>query len=149
MSVQQELDELNQREGTGRRVRKNSAATATEETPENGIAWRNNPEIDAKIDQYIAANPGRQAFWESQTPRLIRQALLKELTGREQREERFAAVQAWMKESPGREQEVLASVRNVPEESSQAAIISVAEKMAANEGIQSASKPRQAAGMKV
>ena len=79
--------------------------------------FRENPDINAKIDAYIKANPKRWAYIQSMSPeRMARPIVLQDVQKQERTERMRAGVLRKLHENPELKQAYQTLVKNLPEE---------------------------------
>jgi hypothetical protein len=90
------------------------------------------PEIDAKINAYIAENPKDYEYFKSQSQeRLVRMLVLKKIEESERKNRglaaRQAALSAWLEQSPELKAQVYAKLEHIPLAKQQAIFIKIVE----------------------
>ncbi|RRJ96401.1 hypothetical protein Ga0100231_021210 [Opitutaceae bacterium TAV4] len=99
---------------------------------------RRNPEVDAKIDQFIRENPKVHEYYMGLSKEdLVRKAMLVKMQRNEVAERRNQAIAAWIEEHPEIKAKVEERVRNVPEAQRYRAFINMAKTEAANHAMKS------------
>ena len=94
-------------------------------------AIRRNPEIDAKLDQYIKDNAGLREYYGALTKEdLIRKLMLGKMQKTEYANGRNQEIKAWVEEHPEIKAKVEERIRNVPEANRERAFINAAKKEA-------------------
>ena len=79
--------------------------------------FRENPDINAKIDAYIKANPKRWAYIQSMSPeRMARTIILQDVQKQERTERMRASVLRKLEQNPELKQAYQTLVKNLPEE---------------------------------
>lgn len=102
--------------------------------------FRTNPEIDAKIDRFIAENPKLLEYYQSFTKeQLIRKLMLAKMQRNEVTERRNGAIKAWVDEHPEMKAKIEERVRNLPEDKRERAFLNLAKSEAANQTVKSSS----------
>lgn len=97
---------------------------------------RRNPEIDAKLDQFIRENPKLLASYQALSKDdLIRKLMLKKMNQHQFREGRNAEVLEWVEGNPDIKAKIEAQVRNVPEANRQRAFVNAAKIEAQNQAM--------------
>ena len=99
---------------------------------------RRNPEIDAKLDRFIAENPKLHEYY-NQLPKeeLIRKLMLGKMQRNDYAETRNNEIKAWVAENPEIQKRVEERIRNVPEANRQRAFINAAKQEAMNQTVRS------------
>lgn len=101
------------------------AADAQSEPPQ----FKNNPEIDAKIDAYIDANPKYWDYVQSMSPERMARALVLNQVQKQERSERIEkAVIQKLEKNPELKQSYQTIVKNLPAEQQEKAIAQLARK---------------------
>lgn len=104
---------------------------------------RRNPEVDAKLDQFIADNPRLlESYQRLSKDELIRKLMLRKMNQREVRQGRNAEILAWVDENPDIKARIEAQVKNVPEANRQRAFVNAARLEAQQQGMRA---PRMSA----
>ena len=94
---------------------------------------RRNPEIDAKLDRFIEANPDLREYYEKLSKdELIRKLMLGKMQRAEYANGRNAEIKAWVEEHPEIKERIEAKIRNVPEQNRERAFINAAKSEAMN-----------------
>ena len=94
---------------------------------------RRNPEIDAKLDRFIAENPALREYYEKLSKdELIRKLMLGKMQRSEYANGRNAEIKAWVEEHPEIKEKIEARIRNVPEANRERAFINAAKSEAMN-----------------
>ncbi len=94
---------------------------------------RRNPEIDAKLDRFIAENPALREYYDKLTKdELIRKLMLGKMQRSEYAHGRNAEIKAWVEEHPEIKEKIDARIRNVPEANRERAFINAAKSEAMN-----------------
>jgi hypothetical protein len=106
------------------------AGTATEPKPEaasEAQAFRENAEVNAKIDTYIERNPKEWSYIQSMPrPRLERSLVLQAVQKQERREKLRESVMKKLDENPEMKEAYRTLVKNLPEEQQEKAMVSLA-----------------------
>lgn len=103
-----------------------SAPQAGESTP----AFRENPEINAKIDAYIAENPKRWEYVQSMPrERLERAIILADVQKQERQQKMASGVMRNLEKDPALKKTYENLVAHLPENEREKAIISIAKTM--------------------
>ena len=99
---------------------------------------RTNPEIDAKIDEFIKENPKLLAYYQ-ELPKevLIRKLILGKMQRAGYANQRNQEIIAWVEENPEIKAKIEARVKNVPEANRQRAFITAAKSEAMNQTVKS------------
>ena len=99
---------------------------------------RRNPEIDAKLDRFIAENPKLHEYY-NQLPKeeLIRKLMLGKMQRNDYAETRNNEIKAWVAENPEIQKRVEERIRNVPEANRQRAFINAAKQEAMTQTVRS------------
>src|SRR4051812_25379927 len=85
---------------------------------------RRNPEIDAKLDRFIAENPKLHEYYDKlPKEELIRKLMLGKMQQRDYAENRNNEIRSWVEEHPDVKQRVEESIRHVPEQNRARAFI--------------------------
>lgn len=89
--------------------------------------FRENPEINAKIDTYIRDNPKHWEYIQSMPPeRMARALVLNEVQKNERKERMKASVLAKLDQNPEMKEHIEGVVKNLPEDQREQAKISIA-----------------------
>lgn len=97
---------------------------------------RRNPEIDAKLDRFIEANPDLREYYEKLSKdELIRKLMLGKMQRAEYANGRNAEIKAWVEEHPEIKERVEARIRNVPPQNRERAFINAAKSEAMNQTV--------------
>lgn len=97
---------------------------------------RRNPEIDAKLDRFIAENPKLHEYYnELPKEELIRKLMLGKMQRNDYAENRNNEIKAWVAENPEIQKRVEERIRNVPEANRQRAFINAAKQEAMNQTV--------------
>ena len=97
---------------------------------------RRNPEIDAKLDAYIAENPKLVEYYNGLSKEdLIRKLMLGKMQRSEYTNQRNQEIVAWVEENPDIKAKVEARIRNVPPENRERAFITAAKTFALNQTV--------------
>jgi hypothetical protein len=95
---------------------------------------RRNPEIDAKLDRYIAENPDLHEYYQKLSKdELIRKLMLGKMQRSECTNGRNAEIKAWVEEHPEIKDRIEAKIRNVPAQNRERAFINAAKSKAMNQ----------------
>lgn len=114
------------------RVTRRGQDTATTATP----TLRRNPEIDAKLDRFIEANPKLKAYYDALSKEeLTRKLMLGKMQRQDYAEGRNNEIRSWVEEHPEVKARIEQSVRHVPEENRERAFINAARREATNVAI--------------
>lgn len=101
---------------------------------------RTNPEIDAKIDEFIKENPKLLEYYQGLPKEvLIRKLILGKMQRAGYANQRNQEIIAWVEENPDIKAKIEARVKNVPEANRQRAFITAAKTEAMNQTV----KPSQ------
>mgnify|MGYP001605397781 FL=1 len=99
---------------------------------------RRNPEIDAKLDKFIAENPGLREYYDKLSKdELIRKLMLGKMQQREYAEGRNNEIRSWVEEHPEIKAKVEERIRNVPAANRERAFINAAKQEAMNQTVRS------------
>ena len=97
---------------------------------------RRNPEIDAKLDQFIQANPRLREYYNGLSKdELVRKLMLAKMQRSEFSQRRNQEIAQWVEEHPEIKAKVEERIRNVPAERRERAFITAAKSMAMNQGM--------------
>ncbi|OAM88070.1 hypothetical protein OH491_09340 [Termitidicoccus mucosus] len=89
---------------------------------------RTNPEIDAKVTQFIADNPKLYEYYNEMTKeQLIRKHMLSKMQRNEYTQQRDQEIIQWVNENPEVKAKVEERIKNVPAENRQRAFVRVAK----------------------
>lgn len=93
-----------------------------------------NPEIDAKLDRFIEANPGLHEYYEQLTKGdLIRKLMLGKMQKAEYSNNRNQEIRSWIEQNPEIKAKVEERIKNVPERNRERAFINAAKREALNQ----------------
>lgn len=99
-----------------------------EKKPQSEPTLRRNPEIDAKLDRFIAENPSLREYYDKLTKdELVRKLMLGKMQRSEYANGRNAEIRAWVAEHPEIKEKIEARIRNVPEQNRERAFINAAK----------------------
>ncbi|OAM91860.1 hypothetical protein AW736_26530 [Termitidicoccus mucosus] len=91
-------------------------------------AVRTNPEVDAKVTQFIADNPKLYEYYNEMTKeQLIRKLMLGKMQRNEYTQQRDQEIIQWVNENPEVKAKVEERIKNVPAENRQRAFVRVAK----------------------
>lgn len=97
---------------------------------------RTNPEIDAKIDEFIKENPKLLEYYQAlPKEQLIRKLILGKMQRAGYANQRNQEIIAWVEENPEIKAKIEARVKNVPEANRQRAFITAAKSEAMNQTV--------------
>jgi hypothetical protein len=97
---------------------------------------RRNPEIDAKLDRFIQANPKMFEYYQGLSKdELIRKQMLGKMQRSEFSERRNQEIAQWVEEHPDIKAKVEERIKNVPAEKRERAYINAAKTVAMSEGM--------------
>lgn len=97
---------------------------------------RRNPEIDAKLDRFIAENPKLRDYYNGLSKdELIRKLMLQKMERQEYRAGRNEEIRAWVEERPEIKAKIEERIRNVPTEKRERAFINAAKTEAQNQAM--------------
>ena len=122
--------------------------------PESGDAaqdgqqpqFKENPQVNAKIDEYIKNNPKQWDFIQSMPPeRMARALVLTEIQKEDRTQKMEKSIMRKLDENPEMKQSIQNMVKNMPEEQREKAMISIARQTMRV----TAPKQTPAAGVKV
>ncbi|OAM89716.1 hypothetical protein OH491_16690 [Termitidicoccus mucosus] len=95
---------------------------------------RRNPEVDAKIDEFIRTNPKIHEYYMGLTKEeLVRKAILAKVQRSEYSNQRNEAIAAWVEEHPDLKAKIEERIKSVPAERRQRAFITMARTEAVKE----------------
>jgi hypothetical protein len=104
-------------------------------------ALRRTPEIDAKLDKFIAENPKLHDYYQALSKDdLIRKLMLGKMQRREYTNGRNEEIKAWVEEHPEVKSRIEERLRNVPAANRERAFINAAKTEAQNHTVRG---PRQ------
>jgi hypothetical protein len=99
---------------------------------------RTNPEIDAKIDEFIKQNPKLLEYYQAlPKEQLIRKLILGKMQRAGYANQRNQEIMAWVEENPEIKAKVEARVKNVPEVNRERALLNAAKTEAMNHAVKS------------
>ena len=99
---------------------------------------RRNPEIDAKLDKFIGANPVLVGYYQGLSKDdLIRKLMLDKMEQAEYRNGRNEELKAWVEQHPEIKSKIEERIRHVPEANREKAFISAAKTEALNQTVRS------------
>lgn len=112
----------------------------TNENATDGVQFRENPQINAKIDDYIRNNPKRWEYIQAMTPeRMARSLVLNEVQKMERQNRVEDAIRRKLEANPEMKQAYTTIVKNLPEDQREKAMLSIAgqtlRKTANNQGV--------------
>lgn len=97
---------------------------------------RRNPEIDAKLDRYIADNPKLHEYYDGLgKEELIRKLMLGKMQRSEYTEGRNQEIKTWVEEHPEIKTKIEERIRNVPAQQRERAFINAARTEAMNQTV--------------
>ena len=97
---------------------------------------RKNPEIDAKLDKFIAENPKLLEYYSGLSKDdLIRKQMLGKMQRSEYTNGRNEEIKAWVEEHPEIKSKIEERIRNVPEANRERAFINTAKTEAMNQTV--------------
>ena len=97
---------------------------------------RRNPEIDAKLDRFIAENTKLHEYYDALPKQeLIRKLMLGKMQQRDYAEGRNNEIRSWVEDHPEIKAKVEESIRNVPEVNRARAFINAAKREAMNQTV--------------
>ena len=97
---------------------------------------RKNPEIDAKLDKFIAENPKLLEYYSALSKDdLIRKQMLGKMQRNEYANGRNEEIKAWVEEHPEIKSKIEERIRNVPEANRERAFINAAKTEAMNQTV--------------
>ena len=100
---------------------------------------RKNPEIDAKLDKFIAENPKLLEYYSALSKDdLIRKQMLGKMQRSEYTNGRNEEIRAWVEEHPEIKSKIAERIRNVPEANRERAFINAAKTEAMNQTVRPA-----------
>ena len=113
-----------------------SLKKALAEKPATEPTLRRNPEIDAKLDRYIAENPKLLEYYNGLSKEeLIRKLMLGKMQRNEYTNGRNHEIRAWVEANPEIKARIEERLRNVPEANRERAFINAAKTEAANQTV--------------
>jgi septum formation inhibitor MinC len=99
-------------------------------------ALRRNPEIDAKLDRFIAENPKLAEYYQALSKdELIRKLMLGKMQRAEYSNGRNEELRAWVEEHPEIKAKIEEKLRNVPAANRERAFINAAKTEAMNQTV--------------
>ena len=125
---------------------KKSKEAANGSRDNEGPQFRDNPEINAKIDEYIQQNPKHWSYIQSMPPeRMARALVLNEVQRRDRTQNMRKGILRKLEQDPELKQAYQTLVKNLPEDQREQAMVNIAARTMRNIA------PRQAqkAGVKV
>jgi hypothetical protein len=125
---------------------KKSKEAANGSRDNEGPQFRDNPEINAKIDEYIKQNPKHWSYIQSMPPeRMARALVLNEVQRRDRTQNMRKGILRKLEQDPELKQAYQTLVKNLPEDQREQAMVNIAARTMRNIA------PRQAqkAGVKV
>ena len=131
-----------------KRTEKNAnESTAVTTDPSNEPPrFRENPDINGKIDAYIRANPKRWAYIQSMSPeRMARTIILQDVQKQERNERMRASVLRKLNENPELKQAYQTLVKNLPAEQQEKMIANLALRTERNVTRRQSEAPARAA----
>jgi hypothetical protein len=106
--------------------------------------FKENAQVNAKIDEYIKNNPKHWDYIQSMPPeRMARALVLHEVQKLDRREKIRAGVMSKLDQNPEMKEHIQGLVKNLPEDQREGAMVSIAAQT------MRAMKPKQATGVKV
>jgi hypothetical protein len=125
----------------GKQKPADNAGAVNEQPPQ----FKENPEINAKIDDYIQANPKHWQYIQAMPPdRMARALVLNEVQKNERMQKMDTAILRKLDQNPEMKQSIANLVKTMPEEQRERATISLARK-----AMQTTAPRQSAAGAKV
>jgi hypothetical protein len=116
-----------------------SGESGTETQP-----FKENAQVNARIDEYIKNNPKHWDYIQSMPPeRMARALILHEVQKVDRREKMRAGVLTKLDQNPEMKEHIQGLVKTLPEDQREGAMVSIAAQT------MRAMKPKQAAGVKV
>ncbi|HTQ30412.1 MAG TPA: hypothetical protein VMI53_04320 [Opitutaceae bacterium] len=107
-----------------------------EEKAQQESTIRKNPEIDAKLDQFIQANPKLREYYNGLSKDvLIRKLMLGKMQRSEFSQRRNQEIAQWVEEHPEIKAKVEERIRNVPADRRERAFLTAAKSLAMNQGM--------------
>ena len=107
-----------------------------EEKAQQESTIRKNPEIDAKLDQFIQANPKLREYYNGLSKDvLIRKLMLGKMQRSEFSQRRNQEIAQWVEEHPEIKAKVEERIRNVPADRRERAFLTAAKALAMNQGM--------------
>ena len=108
-------------------------AIAAKKAASQQSTLRRNPEIDAKLDRFIAENPALREYYDKLSKEeLIRKLMLGKMQRSEYANGRNAEIKAWVEEHPEIKERIEARIRNAPVQNRERAFINAAKSEAMN-----------------
>jgi hypothetical protein len=124
-------------------IKRNSKPQSAE-SGEETAAFKENSQVNARIDEYIKNNPKHWEYIQSMPPeRMARALVLHEVQKLDRREKMQAGVLAKLDQNPEMKEHIQGLVKNLPEGQRQSAMVSIAARTLRE------LKPKQTAGVKV
>lgn len=100
---------------------------------------RRNPEIDAKLDQFIGQNPKLVEYYNALSKdELIRKLMLGKMQRADYANGRNEEIRNWVAENPEVKSRIEERIRNVPEANRERAFINAAKREAMNQTVRPA-----------
>ena len=97
---------------------------------------RRNPEIDAKLDQFIQANPKLREYYNGLSKdELVRKLMLAKMQRSEYTQRRNGEIRAWVEENPEIKTRIEERIRNVPADRRERAFITAAKTLLMAQGM--------------
>lgn len=125
---------------------KKSKEAANGARDNEGPQFRDNPEINAKIDEYIQQNPKHWSYIQSMPPeRMARALVLNEVQRRDRTQNMRKGILRKLEQDPELKQAYQTLVKNLPEDQREQAMVNIAARTMRN----IAPRQVQKAGVKV
>ena len=123
---------------------KKNAKPQSGEVDTDSPQFKENAQVNAKIDEYIRNNPKHWTYIQSMPPdRMARALVLHEVQKLDRREKMRAGVLAKLDQNPEMKEHIQGLVKNLPEDQRESAAVSIAARA------MRAVKPRQSQGFGV
>jgi hypothetical protein len=112
---------------------KKSKETANGSRDNEGPQFRDNPEINAKIDDYIKQNPKHWSYIQSMPPeRMARALVLNEVQRRDRTQNMRKGILRKLEQDPELKQAYQTLVKNLPEDQREQAMVNIAARTMRN-----------------
>jgi hypothetical protein len=112
---------------------KKSKEAANGSRDNEGPQFRDNPEINAKIDEYIKQNPKHWSYIQSMPPeRMARALVLNEMQRRDRTQNMRKGILRKLEQDPELKQAYQTLVKNLPEDQREQAMVNIAARTMRN-----------------
>jgi hypothetical protein len=112
---------------------KKSKEAANGSRDNEGPQFRDNPEINAKIDEYIKQNPKHWSYIQSMPPeRMARALVLNEVQRRDRTQNMRKGIMRKLEQDPELKQAYQTLVKNLPEDQREQAMVNIAARTMRN-----------------